>query len=383
MAFEHAKAWTPNQEKTAYFASICQSAAMTNCTRVYLRLGLTLAVANSACGDAADDYLKAQMASHQIPGVALIVIQNGKPIKTAAYGEANLELRVSVRPETVFEIGSITKQFTAAGILLLAQDGKLSIDAKVTDYLKSAPQSWTNITLRHLLTHTSGLKNYTVLDGFELSRHLTQEQFIKAIAAQPRDFAPGESWKYCNTGFNLLGFVIENVSGKNYWDFMSERVFRPLGMTHTTDRGPGRILPNRASGYEQNNYMLINRDYNLTDVFSAGAIASTVLDLAKWNAALDGDELLNPATKALMWTPTKLNNGKPTKYGFAWFIDTEDGHKNIGHSGSTSGFSASLQRYPDDHLAVILLTNTDEQIATTLAKKIATFYFAGGSQPGQ
>jgi CubicO group peptidase (beta-lactamase class C family) len=350
---------------------------MMNRARVCLFFALSLAAANPARGDATDDYLKAQMESHRIPGVALMVVKDRQPVKIAAYGLANLELGVPVRPETVFEIGSVTKQFTAAGILLLAQDGKLSLDGKITDYLKAAPESWTNITLRHLLTHTSGLRNYTGLDGFELTRHLSQEQFIRAIAAQPREFAPGDNWKYCNTGFNLLGYVIENVSGRNYWDFMSERIFGPLGMTNTMDRLPGRILPNRASGYEQTNHLHINRDYNLTDVFSAGAIVSTVLDLAKWNTALDGDQLLNPATKTLMWTPARLNNGKPAKYGFAWFLDTVEGHKNIGHSGATSGFSASLQRFPDDHLAVILLTNTDEQIATTLAKKIATFYFDG------
>jgi D-alanyl-D-alanine carboxypeptidase len=339
-------------------------------------IGLALAATSFARADRVDDYIKGEMNRRQIPGVALNIIKDGKSIKTAAYGLANIELQVPVKPETVFEIGSITKQFTAAGILLLAQEGKLSVDDKITAHLKNAPQSWTNITVRHLLTHTSGLKNYTGLDGFELTKHLTQEQFIKAIAAQPREFAPGESWKYCNTGFNLLGFIIEIVSGQKYWDFMNEHVFRPLRMDSTTDRRPGRIIPNRAAGYEQSNHVLINRDYDLTDVFSAGAIASTVLDLTKWNAALDGESLLNAHSKEQMWTPARLNNGKMEKYGFAWFLDSVEGHPNIGHSGATSGFSASIQRFPDDHLAVILLTNTDEQIATTLARKIATFYFA-------
>src|SRR5207245_1556639 len=178
-----------------------------------------------------------------------------------------------------------------------------------------------------------------------------------------------------NTGFNLLGFIIENVSGTNYWDFMAGRVFHPLGMARTTNRLPGTIIPNRAAGYEQTNHVWINRDYDVTDVFAAGAIASTVGDLAKWNTALDCNDLLNGNTKQAMWTPAKLTNGKETKYGFGWFMDTVEGHKNIGHGGSTSGFSASIQRFPDDNLAIILLTNTDEQIATTLAKKIATFYF--------
>jgi len=327
--------------------------------------------------DQVDGYLKAQMEEHRIPGMALRIIQDGKVAKTATYGLANLELSVPVKPETVFEIGSITKQFTAAGILLLAQEGKLSVDDAISRHLKNTPGAWINITIRHLLSHTSGIKSYTGLTGFELTRHLTQEQFIRAIGELPVEFQPGESWKYCNTGFNLLGYIIENVSHRSYWDFMNDRIFRPLEMTATRDRRPADLIPNRAAGYEQTNHTWINRDYDLTDVFAAGAIVSNIGDLTKWNAALDCDANLNTSSKELMWTPTKLNSGKPTKYGLGWFIETVEGHKNIGHGGSTSGFSASIQRFPDDKLAVILLSNTDEQIATTLARHIATFYFGG------
>ena len=319
------------------------------------------------------------MQQHRIPGLTLKIIRDGKTIKTAAYGRANIELNVPAKPDTVFEIGSITKQFTAAGILTLAQEGKLSVDDKISKYLKDTPEAWANVTIRHLLTHTSGIKNYTGLNGFQIRRHLTQEQFIQAIGKEPMDFQPGDSWKYCNTGFNLLGYIIENVSGKNYWDFMSERVFQPLGMTATTNRLLSLVIPNRASGYEQTNHVWMNRDSDLTEVFSAGAIASTVGDLAKWNASLDSDRLLNAASKEQMWTPVKLNDGKTRKYGFGWYVDAVEGHKNIGHGGSTSGFSASIQRFPDNRLAVIILTNTDEEIATTLAKKVATFFF---TKPG-
>jgi D-alanyl-D-alanine carboxypeptidase len=330
-----------------------------------------------ARADRVDDYLKSEMDQHRIPGLALVIIQDGKAIKTAAYGLANLELNVPVKPETVFEIGSITKQFTAAGILLLAQEGKLSVDDKLTAHLANAPSAWTNVTIRHLLTHTSGIKSYTGLDGFQLTKHLTQSEFIRAIGREPMEFSPGSSWKYCNTGFSLLGYIIENVSGQNYWDFMSERIFQPLGMNATTNRLPALIIPNRASGYEQTNHIHINRDYDLTEVFSAGAIASTVGDLAKWNTALDSETILKGGSKEQMWTPAKLDDGKPTRYGFGWYVDKVEGHKNIGHGGSTSGFSATIQRFPDDKLAIIILTNTDESVATPMAKKIATFFFAG------
>jgi D-alanyl-D-alanine carboxypeptidase len=146
-------------------------------------------------------------------------------------------------------------------------------------------------------------------------------------------------------------------------------------MNATTNRLATIVIPNRASGYEQTNHVWINRDSDLTEVFAAGAIASTVGDLAKWNAALDGERLLTAASKEQMWTPVTLNNGTNKTYGFGWNLVTVEGHKNIGHGGSTSGFSASLQRFPDDRLAVIILTNTDQEIATTLARKIATFFF--------
>ncbi len=347
--------------------------------RLFFLAGASLAAfllaAPPAYADRADQYIKAQMQQRRIPGVALKIIQDGKVVKTAAYGRANLELDMPTRPETVFEIGSVTKQFTAAGILLLAQEGKLSVDDKITQHLKDTPHAWDNVTIRHLLTHTSGIKSYTGLEGFQLWRHLTQAQFIRAIGAQPMEFEPGDSWKYCNTGYSLLGYLIENVSGINYWEFMSQRIFQPLGMHATTNRLPSLVIPNRAAGYEQTNRVWINRDSDLTEVFAAGAIASTIGDLTKWNASLDGDRILDAASKTQMWTPAKLNDGKATKYGFGWFVDAVEGHRNIGHGGSTSGFSASIQRFPDDDLAVIILTNTDEQIAPTMAKKIGTFFF--------
>ncbi|HEX4119442.1 MAG TPA: serine hydrolase domain-containing protein [Verrucomicrobiae bacterium] len=329
-----------------------------------------------AAADPVDDLVRDQMNRHPIPGLALEIIQNGKPTKTAAYGLANLEWRTPATPQTVFEIGSMTKQFTAAGILLLAQDGKLSVDDKISRYLKDIPETWRDITIRHLLTHTSGLKNYTVLNGFELTRHLTQAQFIRKLGAEPLNFAPGDSWSYCNSGFNLLGFIIENVSGQDYWQFMRQRIFDPLQMSSTTNRDPRGIIPFRASGYETDSAgHYINRDYDLTDIFSAGAIVSTVEDLAKWNASLDAKTLLTAASEQAMWTPVHLNNGTVHQYGFGWFLDPLKGRPNIGHSGSTSGFSASLQRFPADGLTIIVLTNSNEEgVATKVAKSLALLF---------
>lgn len=339
-----------------------------------------LGLAAQARGDAVDDLIGDAMKRHPIPGAALVIVRGGQTVKTAAYGMANLEWRAPATPETVFEIGSVTKQFTAAAILLLAQEGKLAVDDKISRHLKDTPESWSRISIRHLLTHTSGLTNYTGLGGFEVTRHLTQAQFISQIAAHPLDFPPGEKWSYCNTGYNLLGYIIENVSGKSYGDFLEQNLFAPLGMSATTQRDPRALLPLRASGYETNRAgQLINRNSDVTDVYSAGALVSTVGNLAKWNAALETDKILTAASRAQMWTPVKLNDGTTHAYGFGWFLEPWQGHANIGHSGSTSGFSASLQRFPETGLTVILLTNSDEfDVATKLAREIAGLEMKNG-----
>lgn len=346
-------------------------------TRILLVTLLLALAASSVLADKVDRAVEADMKAHPVPGLALEVIRHGKCVKRAAYGFANLEWRTPVTPQTVFEIGSVTKQFTSAGILLLMQDGKLSVDDKISTRLAGTPESWKDITIRHLLTHTSGIPNYTRLDGFELRRHLSQAEFIKQIGSYPLDFQPGARFSYCNSGFNLLAFIIENVSGTNYWAYMSNRVFTPLGMKSTTRRDPPALVLWRASGYETNaDGRYINRDYDLTDLFGAGAIVSTIDDMAKWNASLDAQTLLNAETEKTMWTPVKLNSGKTYNYGFGWFLSPYKGHKDIWHSGSTSGFSSSIERFPEDGLAVIVLTNSNEDgVGARIAKEVAALYF--------
>ena len=336
-------------------------------------LGLGL-LSPRAMADAIDDLLRKEMSSRHIPGVALKIIQRSVDVKTACYGLANLELGVPVTTNTVFEIGSVTKQFTAVCILLLQQEGKLSIEDHIDLYLKNTPAAWTKITIRHLLSHTSGIKSYTGLDGFEWRQHLTQDQFIKSIGQHNLEFTPGASWKYSNSGYNLLGYIVENVSGTNYWQFLRDQILQPFGLNATADRNPGVIIPNRAAGYERTNHLHINRDYDLTDVFAAGALVSTIEDLAKWSMVLDSTSLLTATSKAMMWKPQVLNDGKPTKYGLGWITEEVENRHVIGHGGSTSGFSASIQRFPEEQLTVILLTNTDETIATPLARKAALLY---------
>jgi D-alanyl-D-alanine carboxypeptidase len=334
-----------------------------------LALITTVVVARA---DAVDELIREDLRKYQVAGLACMILQKDLPTRTACHGVANREWNVPVTEDTVFEIGSVTKQFTAAGILLLAQDGKLSVDDKISRHLTNTPPTWADITIRHLLNHTSGITNYDSLDGFELRLRLTQEKFVRKLAAHPPVFKPGDAWAYCNSSYSLLGFIIENASGKTYWQFLDERIFQPLQMTNTTRRDSELIIPRRAAGYEKVKGSLVNRDYDLTDLGAAGAMVSTVADLAKWNAALNGDKLLNESSQQQWWTPTRLNDGTTKDYGFGWFLSPLDGHRNIGHSGSTSGFSASLQRFPDDGLTIIVLSNTGESgFSTKLAKKIA------------
>ncbi|HEX8737657.1 MAG TPA: serine hydrolase domain-containing protein, partial [Pyrinomonadaceae bacterium] len=277
--------------------------------------------------------------------------------------------------ETVFEIGSVSKQITAAAIMLLVEEGKINPDEKISKYLPATPEAWKNVSVRNLLTHTSGIKSYTVLSGFELTKRLTRDEFIKLLGAQPLDFETGARYQYSNSGYNLLGFIVEAVSGKSYWDFVRARIFKPLGMERSADRDPKYIIPNRATGYEWENGSLVGRDYDLTDVFSAGAIVSTVEDLAKWDAALRGDTFLKKESKAQMWTPAILNDGKPYPYGFGFRLSEIRGHKIIGHSGQTAGFGANISRYVDDDLTVIALTNLGEiGMGTLIANGIAKIY---------
>lgn len=329
--------------------------------RLQFLFALILLFCASARADKLDDFMRAELRERHIPGAAIAVIKNGKLIKAEGYGAASVEFNVPATKDTVFEIGSVTKQLTAAAIMLLVEDGKISLDEKIAKYLPDTPASWQNVTVRHLLTHTSGIKSYTYLSGFELTKRLKRDDFIKKLHAEPLEFEPGARWNYSNSGYNLLGFIIESVSGKSYWDFMRERVFSPLGMTATADRDPQFIIKNRAVGYEWENNRLVGRDYDLTDVFSAGAVVSTVADLAKWDAALRDAKLLKKESLRQMWTPHLLNDGKTYPYGFGFGVADFRGHKLISHNGQTAGFAANISRFVDDDLSIIVLTNLGDQ----------------------
>jgi D-alanyl-D-alanine carboxypeptidase len=348
-----------------------------NIGREYMNRALLLsAVLFAQCvfADRIDQRVRAEMQRERIPGMALAVVKDGKTVKAQGYGLANVELNVPATKDTVFEIGSITKQFTATLILQLAEDHKLKLDDKVRQHLPNAPATWSGVTLRHLLNHTSGITNYNSLPGFEVTKKLKTDTFLKEIAPHPLMFPPGEAWSYCNSAYNALGYVIERAAGKSYWQVLKASIFDPCGMISSQSRNQSVVITNRANGYEFENGRLANRDGDLTDVFAAGAIVSTVVDMIKWDPA----RLISQSSFEEMCKPARLNNGYTVAYGLGMRLEDYKGHKNIGHGGSTSGFSASYQRFPDDKLTVIVLCNLGKQgVATGVARAVADLYITG------
>lgn len=333
------------------------------------------APAASARADRVDDYVREQMRLRHVPGLALAVVRDGRVVKERGYGFASVELDVPATSATVFEIGSISKQITAAAVMMLVEEGKVALDDPVSKYIPESPEAWRGVTVRHLLTHTSGLKNYNGLPGFELTERLKRAEFVKRIGAHPPNFAPGEVHSYGNINYSLLGYIIEASSGRTYWQFVSERIFKPLGMNTTHDRDPRYVIKNRAGGYEWEDGGLVGRDYDLTDVFSAGAIVSTVRDLEKWDAAFTGRRLLKPSSLEQVWTPVRLNSGKTYPYGFGWYVETLRGHEVRRHTGQTAGFAASLAHFPDDRMTVIVLCNLGTiGVAGRVGQAVAKLY---------
>jgi len=341
---------------------------------------IVLSLISAARADQVDDYIRQAMKKSRIPGLALAVVKEGKVIKAQGYGVANLETDTPVTPETVFELASITKSFTATGIMLLVEDGKVGLDEKISKYLENTPDSWKNITVRHLLTHTSGLpsldKNFRSLVW---TINVSTAEMYAAARKDPLGFAPGERWDYSDEGYFLLGMIIERVSGQNYANFLAKRIFQPAGMTNTSVLNQYKVIKNRARGYTifQNELVNIRRDIQV-ELPSHYGIMSTALDLAKWDAALRSEKILKQSGLKLMWTPVKLNNGEPQPYGFGWELDERHGHPVVGHGGITG---TEITRFVDDGLTVIVLTNlgswgkaTPNVKSTGITTKVAEFY---------
>jgi len=308
-----------------------------------------------------DARIEAEMEENNIPGTLVAVVSRGRVLHVKTYGMANVELRVPVTDSTVFEIGSISKQFVSAAMMLLVQDGRVALDDPIHDYLADLPSEWLGVTIRQLLTHTSGIPDYEEIQTYEAYRfRFTPEEIIRVAHTRPMDFASGTGWYYSNTGYFLLSLIVERVEGQPLGDVLRRRVWGPLGMGQTRMADPEDIIPHRAAGYwvDRMGEALMNRDATQTSsTLGAGGIVSSVHDMAKWDAALYGEELLSAQSKETMWTPAILPNGDNTQYAFGWGVRPYRGHRTQSHNGMVAGFVASFTRLPDVEMAVIVFAN--------------------------
>jgi D-alanyl-D-alanine carboxypeptidase len=321
--------------------------------------------------DTVDRFVEAEMARRHIPGVAVAVVRAGKVVDARGWGVADLEHGVPVTPQTVFKIGSVSKQFLATGIMLLQQDGKLGVDDPVAKFYAGAPAAWSGITLRHFLTHTSGVLREG--PAFDPLKPQADSLVVQSAFARPLEFPTGAKYQYCNVCYFTLADVIARVSGTPWDAFLDQRVFRPLGMTATRTTTARDLVPHRARGYAWRDSGYINAPEYLA-LRPSGAFLSTVMDLAKWDAALYGDRVLTRASRDAMWTRIGLTGGGTYGYGFGWTLDSLDGRRRVHHGGSLPGFRAELARFPEDSVTVIVLTNGDGARADEIATGVARTY---------
>jgi CubicO group peptidase (beta-lactamase class C family) len=328
-----------------------------------------LAAQTPALPDTLDRFIQTELARQRIPGMSVAILRGDSILLARGYGFGNAEQHVGATDSTVYSVGSLTKPFTAAAILLLSQQGKLKLEDPIARYLPEGAKAWSGVTIRHLLTHTSGVPQDTTLDD---TRDYTEAELVRS-AAQPLQFTPGAMESYSSTGYALLGVIIHRITGKFWGDFVREQVFQPLGMRSARVNSDLDSTPNRATGYylAHDTLQIAKRVSPSINSMADCCLSFTARDLAQFAIGLDHAKPLGQEGLKLSWTPVRLNNGGTYPYGLGWNIVEQRGHRRIGHSGAWSGFHATFQRYPDFDLTVIVLLNlgqaNSEGIATALA----------------
>ncbi len=321
-----------------------------------------------------DTWANEALDSGDVAGLSIAVWQGGEMLFAKGYGLADIENDVAATAETVFRIGSITKQFTAAAIMQMVERGEVGLQDDIHDYVDFSTDGNT-VTVHQLLNHTSGIKSYTGLGDAWTSTipvAVTHADLFGLLAGHPFDFVPGDAWSYNNTGFYLLGVIIENVSGTSYSDYLDTQIFDPLGLDDTTYCDEKKLILRRAEGYENQDGELVNDDLiDMTHPFAAGALCSNVGDLLRWQRALENGEVVSVASYERMATPAALNDGSGLEYGYGLGVGMLDDHRRIAHGGGINGFVTMASRYPDDDLSVIVLTNTPSPTASQLEECIA------------
>ncbi|HVB24326.1 MAG TPA: serine hydrolase [Ktedonobacteraceae bacterium] len=325
------------------------------------------------------DQIVCQEIDLQGPGVAVAVVKEGKLVHSEGYGIANLEWNCPIRSDTVFCLASITKQFTATAIMLLEREGKLRLDDPITAYFPDYPTHDRTITITHLLNHTSGIKSYTSLDNFmsDISqKNLAPADLLAYFKYLPLVFEPGTRFLYNNSGYHLLGLIIEKIAGMSYGQFIQQRIFQPLGMHHSYYMHNEAIIPRRASGYATTPEGYRQAEYlNMMIVYAAGSLGSTVEDLTRWDAALREGRPLDVATQERMYTPLQLTDGRTEEYGFGFRVTSYEGHRLVGHGGGIPGFHTFLARFLDDKMMIVVLANASEIDVEKITRKIARHLF--------
>jgi CubicO group peptidase (beta-lactamase class C family) len=347
---------------------------------------LTRAVASLACAapwltvslaaqvprlDSVGRYVAQEMRRQQIPGLSVAILRGDRVLLARGYGFSNLEHRVPASDSTIYQSGSLGKQFTGTVVGMLAQQRRLDVEDKITKWLPEGKGVWDSITVRQLLTHTSGIPDYT--DSLiDLRKDYTEEQLVRLASSQPLDFPPGQSWSYSNTGYLLLGVLIHRVTGRFYGDVLHDLIFSPLGM-RTRIISEADIIPNRSAGYRLAQNELKNQEWvsPTLNTTADGALYLTVNDLAKWAVALNHGRVPNARVLDEAWTPIRLNDGGAFPYGFGWNLTSQRGHRRVGHTGSWQGFKTAFYRYPEFDLAVVVLANLDQAMPGTIAQGIA------------
>jgi len=339
-------------------------------------LATVLVCAQNSPDAAVDQYIHSEMTNRKIPGLALLVARDGKIVRAQGYGLSNVELQVQVKPETIFQSGSIGKQFTATAVMMLVEEGKVHLDDPLTAYFKDARASWKQVTVRQLLSHTGGFTDYP--RNFDFRRDYTEDQLLKIVEGLPLAYPPGTKYSYANLGYLTLGILIHRVTGEFYGDFLQQRIFRPLGMSTTRIISEADIIPNRAAGYRLVKGELKNQEWvsPALNTTADGSLYYSILDLAKWDAALYTEKLVKRESLDQMWTVAKLNDGKPNPgdYGFGWFITEVNGHHLVEHEGAWQGFTGNISRYVDDKLTIVVLTNLDGAKPDEITHHVAGLY---------
>lgn len=335
-------------------------------------LALAAAVALSADLGPVDAFVEAERVRQKVPGVAVAIVSGGQVLEARGYGLANVELDVAVKPETIFQSGSVGKQFTAAAVMLLVEDGKLALSDPITKFFPDAPPAWAGITLRHLLTHTSGIPDYTP-ETLDYRKDYSEDELAQLAFGLTPGFAPGARWSYSNTGYQLLGIIVGKVSGRFYGDLLAERVFAPLGMKTARVISEADIVPNRAGGYRLVDGVLKNQEWVAPKLNTTadGSLYLSILDFVAWDRGLRSGAILKPASWRETYTPARLNSGKTYPYGFGWGLDEMAGQEVHRHGGAWQGFQSVIVRYLGSDLTIVVLANLDEAEPGDIADGIA------------